>query len=238
MHTSHVFVKMAVARFNTEMTPMNYFLDTEFEENGETIMPISLALITENDRELYLEFDFDWNRARKNSFVKQNILPYVGREPEVSRYEARMEILRFVGDDPSPVFWAYYADYDWVLLCQLFGRMIDLPDPFPKCCLDLQQWYVQLGKPENAKPQKPREEHNALADAYWNRAFYWNLKRIADGKEEDLKMLDETPDAIERANPQYQKDLAQAIDAARQVRGDEAMTAEEFRTWLKSKMGS
>ena len=49
-------------------------------------------------------------------------------------------------------------------------------------------------------------------------------------------MLDETLDAIERADPQYQEELARAVDATHQVRGDESMTAGEFRTWLNSKL--
>lgn len=40
----------------------------------------------------------------------------------------------------SPIeFYAYYADYDWVLFCSLFGRMIDLPKGFPMYCKDLKQ---------------------------------------------------------------------------------------------------
>lgn len=39
----------------------------------------------------------------------------------------------------QPEFYAYYADYDWVLFCSLFGRMIDLPKGFPMYCIDLKQ---------------------------------------------------------------------------------------------------
>jgi len=38
-----------------------------------------------------------------------------------------------------PEFYAYYADYDWVVFCSLFGRMIDLPKWFPMYCKDLKQ---------------------------------------------------------------------------------------------------
>jgi len=38
-----------------------------------------------------------------------------------------------------PEFYAYYADYDWVVFCWLFGRMIDLPKGFPWYCKDLKQ---------------------------------------------------------------------------------------------------
>ena len=38
-------------------------------------------------------------------------------------------------------FYGYYADYDWVLFCSLFGRMIDLPKGFPMYCRDLKQMF-------------------------------------------------------------------------------------------------
>lgn len=43
----------------------------------------------------------------------------------------------------QPEFYAYYADYDWVVFCSLFGRMIDLPDGFPMYCRDLKQMIDQ-----------------------------------------------------------------------------------------------
>jgi hypothetical protein len=39
----------------------------------------------------------------------------------------------------NPEFYAYYADYDWVVFCQLFGTMMDLPKGFPMYCIDLKQ---------------------------------------------------------------------------------------------------
>jgi hypothetical protein len=66
----------------------------------------------------------------------------------------------------KPEIWAYYADYDWVVLCQLFGTMMDLPKEFPLYCRDIKQWADQLGNPE--LPKQGEDEHNALADARWN----------------------------------------------------------------------
>ena len=73
----------------------------------------------------------------------------------------------------KPEFWAYYADYDWVAICQLFGKMIDLPDHWPKYCLDLKQLSVDLDSPPH--PDKPTNEHDALVDARWNRELYTYL---------------------------------------------------------------
>lgn len=39
----------------------------------------------------------------------------------------------------NPQFYAYFADYDWVVFCWLFGRMLDLPKNFPYYCRDLKQ---------------------------------------------------------------------------------------------------
>jgi hypothetical protein len=47
--------------------------------------------------------------------------------------------------DEKPVFYGYYSAYDWVALCWLFGKMIDLPKNFPSYCHDVKpmlDWYV------------------------------------------------------------------------------------------------
>jgi hypothetical protein len=81
-----------------------------------------------------------------------------------------------LSEDTKPEFWAYYADYDWVVFCQLFGNMMDLPSYFPKFCRDLKQLSVDLGSPPH--PPDPVNEHNALADAQWNKQLYEYLINI------------------------------------------------------------
>ncbi len=46
---------------------------------------------------------------------------------------------RLVMPQPKPEFYAYYAGYDWVAFCTLYGRMIDLPKGMPMYCRDLKQ---------------------------------------------------------------------------------------------------
>jgi DNA polymerase III epsilon subunit-like protein len=79
------------------------------------------------------------------------------------------EILAFVGTDTNPEFWAYFADYDWVVLCQLFGTMIQLPGHFPMWCRDVKQLMSDLGIKREQLPQQTGTEHNALEDARWTR---------------------------------------------------------------------
>lgn len=79
--------------------------------------------------------------------------------------------------------YGYYADYDWVLFCSLFGRMIDLPKGFPMYCKDLKQYFddAQLREKYNLKEQpdypKQKNEHNALDDARWNFKLYKFLQK-------------------------------------------------------------
>lgn len=80
-------------------------------------------------------------------------------------------------DDYGKVeIWGYYADYDWVVFCQLFGQMIDLPDGFPMYCRDIKQVCDALGNPE-LPPQE--NEHNALEDARWNKQALKFLESLA-----------------------------------------------------------
>lgn len=160
-----------------------YFFDTEFVEDGSTIMPISLGMVTLKGRELYIEFDFDEKKANEHNFVRENVLPLLTGQDRISKDEGANRILEFVGlpipgeSRRRPQFWAWFASYDWLLLCQLFGRMIDLPPHFPMFCMDLRQYYEDLGCPVMANPSTPRAQHNALADARWNRELYWSLRK-------------------------------------------------------------
>lgn len=163
-----------------------YFLDTEFMEDGHTIELISIGLYCEDGRTFYAENRYV-NLRRCNDWVKENVVPHLnmvkagdkqkggGRTPT----EIRADLLAFVGAGAyTPQFWAFYADYDWVALCQLFGRMLDLPDGWPMFCWDLKQWAVQLGDPR--LPAQTSTEHHALADAMWNKEV-WEFLRDIDG---------------------------------------------------------
>lgn len=68
-------------------------------------------------------------------------------------------------------FYGYYADYDWVVFCWIFGRMMDLPKGFPMYCKDLKQMMDDKGLDKDWKRKNcpdPKGEHNALVDAKWN----------------------------------------------------------------------
>ncbi len=162
---------------------MRYYLDTEFIEDGRTIDLISIGIVSEDGRELYFqnaECDFDL----ATDWVKVNVLPHLegdwktktGSDRWKTRQAIAISITRWLGWLPGeihfeegwkPEFWGYYADYDWVVFCQLWGTMMQLPSGFPMYCRDIKQWCDQLGNPP--LPEQGEGEHHALNDARWNK---------------------------------------------------------------------
>lgn len=153
---------------------MRYFIDQEFMEDGKTIELISIGIVAEDGRELY-EISSDFEEWKCDDWLKVNVLPLLGTQRRISREAIRLSIEQFLIHDDKPEFWGYFSDYDWVCFCRLWGRMLDLPDHFPKFCLDLKQEFYRVGvhKPKNVVVSNGME-HNALADAHWNkRAYEW-----------------------------------------------------------------
>lgn len=154
---------------------LRYFLDTEFIEDGRTIDLISIGIAADDGRTYYAE-NSDCDLARASDWVRENVFPHLtgSRKP---CHNIAEEVVAFtthaVGAVESrPRFWGYYCDYDWVALCQLYGKMIDLPRQFPKYCLDLKQLCYHLGDPD--LPRNQSVEHHALADAEWIKdTFHW-----------------------------------------------------------------
>ena len=73
-------------------------------------------------------------------------------------------------------FYGYYADYDWVVFCWIFGRMINLPKGFPMYCKDLKQMMDKENIKREEIRTEPATEHSALEDARWNLKLYNYLK--------------------------------------------------------------
>jgi hypothetical protein len=160
---------------------LRYFIDTEFSERGPSkpIELISIALVTEGDLHYYA-VSGEYTPSKCNDFVKEHVLPQIVGMPTKTLSLIKTEIIKFIGDD-VPEFWGFYADYDWVLFCQVFGTMMDLPRGWPMYCRDLKQLCDDLGNPP--LPKQGKGEHNALADARWNRQAFHFLKGIIDAKQ-------------------------------------------------------
>lgn len=148
---------------------MRIFFDTEFYENGTTIDLISIGMVREDGEIYYAEVKNAKTKASCSEWLRQNVKPHlVGSEK--SEKQIAYEIVKFVGT--APEFWAYYGAYDWVTLCQLYGRMMDLPKSWPMFCMDIKQLCVTKGNPE--LPEQKGQLHNALADALQAK-FWWEF---------------------------------------------------------------
>jgi hypothetical protein len=144
---------------------MQIWFDTEFIEDGTTIDLISIGLVREDDKTYYAETD-QWIPGKASQWVKDNVIVHLHGGAYIKpRDVIAREIVEFVGEKPK--FWAYFADYDWVALCQLYGTMMNLPDGWPKWCRDVKQFADDLGNP--ALPAQLTREHHALADARWTK---------------------------------------------------------------------
>lgn len=176
---------------------MKYFLDTEFIEDGAAISLISIGIVAEDGREYYAESrEVSFNKA--DPWLVENVIPHLwrfktdktdafakagGAGGYMLRSEIAEDIERLFNPDlhGKPELWAYYASYDFVAFCQLFGRMIDLPKDFPKYCNDVKQLCVSLGNPE--LPKQETQEHHALYDARWTRdAYLWLIKQQEEAR--------------------------------------------------------
>jgi hypothetical protein len=168
---------------------MNYYYDTEFIEDGSTIDLISIGIVADDGR-TYYAINKECKFERASDWVIKNVLDPIGivvREKKAytslrvnlsPNYKDRQtiaeDVVGFVNPDKygAVVLRGYYADYDHVVLCQLFGTMMDLPVSFPMYTLDLKQTLFELGNPE----LPPCNTHDALQDAIWVRDSYRWLK--------------------------------------------------------------
>lgn len=149
--------------------------------------------------------------GKSNQEIAEDIITFIYKEAWNVWYDDIGEFIdrgmRFGWHHEGPIeFYGYFSDYDWVLFCSLFGKMINLPHGFPMYCIDLKQmlddkvkYYISTGydlwKEKSDLPVKhsfetclkrfkassgyPKQdnEHNALADAYWNKQLYDFLKK-------------------------------------------------------------
>lgn len=183
---------------------------------------ISIGIVREDGREYYaISNEFNPNDADK--WVKENVISKLPRKSvnwsdqggdgpraisESLLYKPNSvianEVRLFFGCYEDSLFWrappcievyGYYSDYDWVLLCSLFGRMIDLPKGFPMFCIDLKQeldnriarseiraigYEAAVTRIKNhAEYPQQQDEHNALSDAIWNKKLYDFIKQLS-----------------------------------------------------------
>ncbi len=170
---------------------MRYYLDCEFIESGhrEPIDLISIGLVCQDGRTYYaINYDCDWSKA--NDWVRQNVLSQLPEMPLPQVFGSRVafnksepyqqgwrnrgliadEILDFCNPSKygKPEFWGEWCSYDWVVFCQMFGTMMDLPKGFPMRCRDIIQLsedVLDIPATELPNSLEVPGNHNALLGA-------------------------------------------------------------------------
>jgi hypothetical protein len=170
------------------------YVDAEFLEDGKTIDLISVGMVAEDGREYCaVNSDANWCAIAKHDWLCENVVPSLplakcGTLPDLitraspSRPEhywfkidessvlvrpkriIANEVREFILGVTDPQLWSWYGAYDHVVLCQLWGRMIDLPKGVPMWTNDLKQEAGRLGNPD-LPPMPGAVEHDALHDA-------------------------------------------------------------------------
>lgn len=164
---------------------MRYYHDWEFYEDGERIHPISVGIVAQDGRRLYLEFKFDWPMVPDDHWLWDNVYPHITFEAVVTKQQAADRIRSFItngGNEFSNELWGYYSSYDHVCLAQTFGRMVDLPDGIPMFTRDIKQEQERLSdlyfKHGLQLPVHMGTAHNALDDAIWTKQAHEFLTRV------------------------------------------------------------
>lgn len=181
---------------------MKIFYDLEFLERGPElpIRPVSIGLVRDDGEELYLiNRDMPLSLVANSPFLQLNVLPHLpikmnfgagaivewdGEHDDIHLVHPidviadRVKEFILEGYDVEeygkPQLWAYYGAYDHVVLCQLFGTMVDLPPGIPMFTNDLMQEWGRLGQPPILPSQA--NEHRAVDDARWNAEAFAELE--------------------------------------------------------------
>lgn len=183
---------------------MKFFIDLEFSEipQSAVIVPLSVGVTTERGDSFYQTLLYDTGLVSRNPWVVENVLPNMMLTPaQIKSYfvrnaacnspcipgQFRQTLKHFIDtqvseecasrglpDAPKIEFYGYYASYDWVVLCQLFGTMMQLPKGWPMFIHDLKA-IQEMFLPDF----KFREVvgHNALLDACGLRDDWARMER-------------------------------------------------------------
>lgn len=175
-----------------------FFYDCEFLEDGSTIAPLSIGIVSEHGDEYYAVFaDAPWKRVKDHDWLMKNVVPHLPKvygdarnaqprswlfnmaDPCVKpRTLIAEEVRHFLVGRNEPVqLWGYYSDYDHVLLAQLYGPMAAMPKGLPWRTNDIAMLHDLAGPGVMLPAQDAALAHSAIHDARWIKEAYGYLER-------------------------------------------------------------
>lgn len=182
---------------------MRLYFDTEFTGLHQGTTLISLGIISEDGRTFYAEFT-GYDKTQVTSWIQENVIEnlifktlqmepcadvdYKNRSVEVlgREYFVKARLAEWLRQFDSIQFVSDVCHYDFVLLAELFGGALKLPENVSAACHDINQDIASFYHiSERVAFDKSREDiveeslqvidgqkHNALYDAKVIKAIY------------------------------------------------------------------
>jgi hypothetical protein len=148
-------------------------IGVETPKEAENLLIFEWANLS--DKIKYLEVKRLINKyGYTNAEIAEKVKEFVYNQNDEDKYYNELSVM------PIELY-GYYSAYDHVVLCWLFGKMIDLPKGFPMYTIDLQQMLDEIhDQPVKNHMSYPKQanEHNALSDAIFNRELYNFIKSL------------------------------------------------------------
>lgn len=148
---------------------MLIFLDTEFTDFVRPDL-ISIGLVAEDGREFYAERT-DYHRDACNDFVKNAVVPLLGRAPKATcnRAELTYRLRNWFDALPEPATIIYDFEGDWLLLVKaILGHQQTMPPVNFGQPLHLENSSITHPEFERAQNNTYTQDwppHHSLADA-------------------------------------------------------------------------
>ncbi|QIA28713.1 putative 3' exoribonuclease [Phage f2b1] len=175
---------------------MKLFFDFEFTGLRQDTTPISLGVKAANGRKFYAEFT-DYNKSQVDSWIQENVidnLKFNNGDMPISNLgdytvvkgttaQVQFRFLTWLKQFNRAEFWGDCLSYDGVLLNNLLGGALNVPDNVDYIFYDICTLFKLFGiDPDISREafiDKPIEgaKHNALYDAEVIEACYDKLER-------------------------------------------------------------
>jgi len=149
----------------------NYNKASEWVKEN-VIIPLYRQKVFGDQRKVLNERNFHKSYGLSNRQIADAIMKFVNPLIEetplhTKSWNNHLNKFSVVAMENMPIdFYGYYSDYDWVLFCSLFGRMMDLPKGFPMYCKDLKQMFDEKANSytseQLSKIEYPTVSHNVL----------------------------------------------------------------------------
>ena len=172
---------------------MKIFFDTEFTGLHKDTTLISIGLVDENNRSLYIELS-DYDRSQCDSWIRKNVLAHlVGINP-MPRKKASETLEEWLSIYDKVELVSDCCHYDMVLFVDLFGGAFDMPKNVCPACHDINQdiaEYLDISETEAFDYSREKlvegfdiegDKHNCLYDAKVIKKIYELINYVKNRK--------------------------------------------------------